>query len=57
MSIIKDKLTEINNWNEFFFYANSLKEKEKGDIFEYLTKLVLATKPEYRSILKCLNPL
>lgn len=45
-------LMEINSWNEFFTYANTLTEKAKGDIFEYLTKLILSTKPEYSSILK-----
>ncbi|MBV5348159.1 DEAD/DEAH box helicase family protein [bacterium] len=43
---------EINSWNDFFSYANTLNEKGKGDIFEYLTKLILTTKPEYRLILK-----
>jgi predicted helicase len=46
------KLLEINSWNDFFSYANTLNEKGKGDIFEYLTKLILTTKPEYRLILK-----
>ena len=45
-------LTEINSWDEFFSYAKALSEKEKGDIFETLTKLLLTTKPEYISILK-----
>ncbi len=46
------KLLEINSWNDFFSYANTLHEKGKGDIFEYLTKLILITKPEYRLMLK-----
>jgi len=46
------KLSVINSWNEFLSFANTLKEKEKGDIFESLTKLILITKPEYSTILK-----
>jgi superfamily II DNA or RNA helicase len=45
-------LSTINTWDDFFSHAQSLKEKGKGDIFEYLTKLILTTKPEYSSILK-----
>jgi len=50
-SAIKN-LSEIGSWNDFFSYANTLTEKGKGDIFEYLTKLILTTKPEYCLILK-----
>lgn len=46
------RLSDVNSWDEFFSYANSLKEKEKGDVFESLTKLILTTKPEYSSILR-----
>ncbi len=52
MQYTTKKLLEINSWSEFFSYANTLNEKGKGDIFEYLTKLILTTKPEYRLILK-----
>lgn len=52
MHTVSKKLLEINSWNEFFSFANTLNEKGKGDIFEYLTKLILTTKPEYRLILK-----
>lgn len=45
-------LTEINSWEEFFSHANTLPEKQKGDLFETLTQLILTTKPEYRSLLK-----
>ena len=48
----KSKLSEIFSWNDFFFYANTLTEKGKGDIFETLTKLILITRPEYSSIVK-----
>jgi superfamily II DNA or RNA helicase len=46
------KLLDINSWNDFFSYANTLTEKGKGDIFEYLTKLILTTRPEYTLMLK-----
>ncbi len=52
MSSIFSKLSEIYSWTDFFSFANSLKEKEKGDLFEFLTKQILITKPEYNSILK-----
>lgn len=52
MQTASKKLLEINSWSEFFSFANTLNEKGKGDIFEYLTKLILTTKPEYRLILK-----
>ena len=52
MPLYLNKLAELNSWAEFFSYANTLPEKGKGDIFEYLTKLMLTTKSEYRSILK-----
>lgn len=52
MPSIFSKLSETYSWTDFFSFANSLKEKEKGDLFEYLTKLILVTKPEYNSILK-----
>ena len=52
MSSIFSKLSEIYSWTDFFSFANSLKEKEKGDLFECLTKQILVTKPEYNSILK-----
>ena len=52
MQATSKKLLEITSWNNFFSYANTLNEKEKGDIFEHLTKLVLTTKPEYCLILK-----
>ena len=52
MSAFTNKLLEINSWNDFFSNSHSLKEKEKGDIFENLTKLILTTKPEYSSVLK-----
>ena len=45
-------LSMMNSWDDFFSYANSLTEKEKGDTFENLTKLILTTKPEYSSVLK-----
>lgn len=45
-------LKEISSWGDFFTFTNSLLEKEKGDLFESLTKLILTTKPEYSSILK-----
>lgn len=48
----KSKLPEIFSWNDFFSYANTLSDNGKGDIFEYLTKLILITRPEYSSILK-----
>jgi len=52
MHTVSKKFLEINSWNEFFSFANTLNEKGKGDIFEHLTKLILTTKPEYRLILK-----
>lgn len=52
MSLNLATLTEINSWEEFFSLANTLPEKGKGDLFETLTKLILTTKPEYRSLLK-----
>jgi len=52
MQLSYNRLLKINSWDELFADANSLKEKEKGDLFEYLTKQVLITKPEYNSILK-----
>ena len=52
MSASTKKLLQINSWEEFFTYANSLTEKGKGDLFEVLTKLILTTKPEYTSQLK-----
>ena len=52
MSIYRNNLTEINSWEQFFSYANTLTEKGKGDVFEYLTKLILTTKSEYISVLK-----
>jgi hypothetical protein len=52
MKSLLRKIAEINLWQDFFSYANTLKEKEKGDLFEYLTKLILITKPEYNSVLK-----
>jgi len=52
MQTASKKLLEINSWNDFFSYANTLNEKGKGDIFEYLTKLILTTKPEYSLMLK-----
>ena len=46
------ELSKIYSWTDFFFYANTLTEKEKGDMFEILTKLILITRPEYNSIVK-----
>jgi predicted helicase len=46
------KLSEINSWDGFFKYANSLVNGEKGYLFETLTKHILTTKPEYSTILK-----
>lgn len=52
MQANKANLTEMNSWDDFFSYANSIEEKEKGNIFESLTKLILTTHPKYCSILK-----
>jgi len=52
MQTASKKLLEINSWNDFFSYANTLNEKGKGDIFEHLTKLILITRPEYTLMLK-----
>jgi superfamily II DNA or RNA helicase len=52
MKNIKETLLNINSWDQFFTHANSLTEKEKGDIFEQLTYLILVTRPEYASVLK-----
>lgn len=52
MVAIANIFSIIFSWSDFFSYANKLKEKEKGDIFENLTKLILVTKPEYNSILR-----
>jgi predicted helicase len=49
---IENELLGINSWDDFFTYANSLSAKEKGDLFESLTKLILIMKPEYTSQLK-----
>lgn len=49
MSVLLNKLSEINSWSDFFSYAHSLKDKENDDVFEYLTKQELITKPEYSS--------
>jgi superfamily II DNA or RNA helicase len=45
-------LSDIHSWDNFFDFANSLTEKQKGGLFEKLTYLILKTKPEYSSILK-----
>jgi predicted helicase len=52
MQSVYKMLSEINSWDDFFSYANTLTEKGKGDIFEYLTKLILTTRPEYSLMLK-----
>lgn len=52
MPSLTKKLLDINSWDEFFSFANSLSANDKGNIFESLTKLILTTKPEYSSILK-----
>ncbi len=52
MSVETKKILEINSWSDFFSYVNSLKEKEKGDLFEFLTKQILIAKPEYCSKIK-----
>lgn len=52
MSVIASQLLDINSWGEFFSQANSISEKDKGDLFEILTKQILITKPEYCSTLK-----
>jgi superfamily II DNA or RNA helicase len=52
MQAFSKKLSEINSWDEFFSHTNTLREKEKGDIFETLTKLILTTRPEYSLTLK-----
>ena len=52
MQPFSKKLSEINSWDEFFSHANTLREKEKGDLFETLTKLILTTRPEYTLTLK-----
>lgn len=52
MQTASKKLSEINSWSDFFSYANALTEKQKGDIFEHLTKLILTTRPEYSSVLQ-----
>jgi superfamily II DNA or RNA helicase len=46
------QLLNINSWIEFFSFAKSLKKQEKGYLLEILTKLILTTKPEYKTILK-----
>jgi hypothetical protein len=51
LNIIK-KLLDIYSWAEFFSLASTLTDKEKGNLFESLTKLVLLTRPEYSSKLK-----
>ena len=52
MNWIKKAISSFSSWDSFFRYANTLTEKEKGDLFEHLTYLVLLTKPEYSSKLK-----
>jgi len=52
MPTIVKKILPLNSWDDFFSYAISLPNKEKGDLFEILTKLILTTKPEYTSQLK-----
>ena len=52
MQSFSKTLSDINSWDEFFSHAITLREKEKGDIFETLTKLILTTRPEYILTLK-----
>ncbi|MDD4756677.1 MAG: hypothetical protein PHG29_11410 [Prolixibacteraceae bacterium] len=52
MKLLKEELLQIFSWNDFILFSNNLTPKNKGDIFEYLTKFILLTRPEYNSILK-----
>ena len=52
MKNIEKHLLGINSFDDFFSLEQSLNEKDKGDLFEKLTFLVLTTKPEYVSIIK-----
>ena len=52
MKNIEILLLGINSFDDFFNLAPSLNEKDKGDLFEKLTFLVLTTKPEYVSLIK-----
>lgn len=40
-------LTKVSNWQQFKSTIESLNKKEKGDLFELLTKLYLKVKPEF----------
>lgn len=46
---MKHKLSKIRNWSEFEALAAASTAKERGDIFELLTKYYLLLDPKYRT--------
>jgi len=44
--------SNIDDWAEFCAYLQKFTNKEKGDVFEYITKYFLELNPAYRSLLK-----
>lgn len=52
MNQLLKSLLSIPDWSTFFNYSKNLSKKEKGDLFEKLTHLILKTKPIYKSRFK-----
>lgn len=52
MDQLLKSLLSIPDWYTFFIYSKNLSKKEKGDLFEKLTHLILKTKPIYKSRFK-----
>lgn len=43
----KQQLVKVKNWSDFEVLASTLRQKEKGDLFELLTKYYLLLDPTY----------
>ncbi len=50
--LLKNQLKRITSWQQFLNVSNKLSNHEKGELFEILSKHILLTRPEYKSILK-----
>ena len=46
---MNQKLAEVRNWQEFEALATTVSAKERGDLFELLTKYYLLLDPKYRT--------